>query len=92
LAKLFSLQRLMYEAGASPQDIAMLMEMALGGGGGDLQLEAVVERVLRGELQRRLGPADVLNIIELAEAFQVGGGGGGQIVGFNASALKFSKD
>ena len=68
VAKLFSIQRVMYESGATPQDISMLMEMALGGS--RLRLEDVVGG-LRSELQRRLGPADIINIIELAEAFQV---------------------
>jgi len=67
VAKLFSIQKVMYESGATPQDISMLMEMALGGS--QLRLEDIVER-LRSELQRRLCPADILNIIELAEAFQ----------------------
>jgi alkylhydroperoxidase/carboxymuconolactone decarboxylase family protein YurZ len=67
VAKVFSIQKVMYDSGATPQDISMLMEMALGGS--QVRLEEVVEK-LRSDLQRRLGPSDILNMIELAEAFQ----------------------
>ena len=67
IAKVFSIQKAMYDAGATPQDISMMMEFALGGS--SLSLENTVTK-LREKINRKLNAADVVNIIEVAEAFQ----------------------
>merc|ERR1719232_1425898 len=67
VAKVFGLQKSMYDSGASPQDIAMMMEMILEGGHVDLDQ---LESLLRKDLQQRLSGADVINIVEVVDAFQ----------------------
>jgi len=67
VAKLFGLQKSMYDSGASPQDVAMLMEMILGAGHVDLE---DLEAFLRKDLEKKLKPADIINIVEVVDAFQ----------------------
>ena len=67
IAKVFSFQKAMYDSGATPQDVSMMMELSLGGG--QLNLEEMSNKI-RGMIDRKLNPADIINIIEVAEAFQ----------------------
>ena len=67
IAKIFSIQKTMYDAGATPQDISMMMEFALGSS--SLCLEDMVCK-LKEMVNRKLNSADIVNIIEVAEAFQ----------------------
>merc|ERR1740128_894839 len=67
IAKIFIVQKAMYDAGATPQDISMVMEFALGGSG--LNLDKLANS-LRESIDRKLNSPDVVNIIEVAEAFQ----------------------
>ena len=67
IAKVFSLQKSMYDSGATPQDISMMMELSLAGSSNNLQ---ETSNKLTGMIDRKLIPADIINIIEVAEAFQ----------------------
>merc|ERR1711962_526693 len=67
LAKVFGLQKNMYDTGASPQDVAMMMEMILGAGHVKL---GDMDELLRKHLSRKLNPTDVVNIVDLVDAFQ----------------------
>jgi len=67
LAKVFGLQKCMYDSGASPQDVAMMMEMLLGAGHVKL---GDMDELLRKHLSRKLNPTDVVNIVEVLDAFQ----------------------
>ena len=84
LAKVFGMQKSMYDSGASPQvamkkksasqyiisnsqDIAMMMEMLLGAG--HIKL-GDIDELLRKHLSRKLNPTDVVNIVEVLDAFQ----------------------
>jgi len=67
VAKLFGLQKSMYDSGASPQDVAMLMEMVLEGGHVNME---DLEAMLRKNLPKKLSPADIVNVVEVVDAFQ----------------------
>ena len=49
------------------QDIAMMMEMLLGAG--HIKL-GDIDELLRKHLSRKLNPTDVVNIVEVLDAFQ----------------------
>ena len=77
------MQKSMYDSGASPQvhffhkenvpsitnlqDVAMMMEMLLGAG--HIKL-GDIDELLRKHLSRKLNPTDVVNIVEVLDAFQ----------------------
>jgi len=67
VAKLFGLQKSMYDSGASPQDVSMMMEMILGAGHVDM---VDLEAYLRKNLDKPLKPADIINVVEVVDAFQ----------------------
>eukprot|EP00090_Calanus_glacialis_P025317 TRINITY_DN39537_c0_g1_i1.p1 TRINITY_DN39537_c0_g1~~TRINITY_DN39537_c0_g1_i1.p1 ORF type:complete len:1272 (+),score=291.20 TRINITY_DN39537_c0_g1_i1:133-3816(+) len=67
VAKLFGLQKAMYDSGASPQDVAMMMEMVLGAGHVDME---DLEAFLRKNLDKKLSPGDIINVVEVVDAFQ----------------------
>ena len=52
---------------ANSQDVAMMMEMLLGAG--HIKL-GDIDELLRKHLSRKLNPTDVVNIVEVLDAFQ----------------------
>ena len=68
VAKFVRLQKAMYDSGATPQDIALVLHPLLEGA--PKEKLAAIAQMLRERLNESIGAADVANALDFVDAFQ----------------------